>query len=95
MEQCMSKDFLFTTIRDVTDIGNSRDHPDLKMKICYVLMFVSSHFQLLRDLNRCCLFYDQIADCLNQGTNGTNSTNQLINLVDCWPFVSNFSSRPI
>ena len=30
MMQCMSKDFLFTTIPDVTDIGNSRDPPDLK-----------------------------------------------------------------
>ena len=30
MMQCMSKDFLFTTIPDVTDIGNSKDPPDLK-----------------------------------------------------------------
>ena len=30
MMQCMSKDFLFKTIHDVTDIGISRDLPDLK-----------------------------------------------------------------
>ena len=30
MVQCMSKDFLFTIIPDMADIGNSRDPPDLK-----------------------------------------------------------------
>ena len=33
MVQCMSKDFLFTTIPDMTDIRNSRDPPDLKTTI--------------------------------------------------------------
>ena len=30
MVQCMSKDFPFTTIPDMTDIGSSRDPLDLK-----------------------------------------------------------------
>ena len=58
-------------------------------------MLISSHFQLLRDLIRCCLFFDQPEDCLNQGTANTDSMSQLVNLEDSWPFVNNFSSRPI
>ena len=37
MVQCMSKDFLFTIIPDVADIGNSRDPPDLKTMDKYLL----------------------------------------------------------
>ena len=33
--------------------------------------------------------------CLNQGTAGTDGMSQLVNLGDSWPFVNNFSSKPI
>ena len=58
-------------------------------------MLISSHFQLLRDLLRCCIFFDQPEDCLNRGTANTDSMSQLVNLEDSWPFVNNFSRRPI
>ena len=58
-------------------------------------MLISSHFQLLRDLIICCLFFDQPEDCLNWGTASTDGMNQLVNLKTVGPFVNNFSSRPI
>ena len=42
MVECMSKDFLFTTIPDVTDIGNSRDPPDLKKDVDRVQYYANS-----------------------------------------------------
>ena len=49
------------------------------------------HFQPLRDLIRCCLFFDKLASCLSWVNSGTNSISQLLNLGDSWPFVNNFS----
>ena len=40
-------------------------------------MFMSSHFQLLRDLIRHYLFFDQLAGCHNWGTMGTDGMNWL------------------
>ena len=56
-------------------------------------MFMSSHFQLLRDLIRHYLFFDQLAGCHNWGTMGTDGMNWLATLRDNWPFVGNFFSR--
>ena len=50
-------------------------------------MFMSSHFQLLRDLIRHYLFFDQLAGCHNWGTMGTDGMNWLATLRDNWPFV--------
>ena len=52
-----------------------------------------SHFQLLRDLIRHFLLFDQLAGCLNQGIMGTDGMSWLVNLRDSWLFVSTFSSR--
>ena len=40
-------------------------------------MLISSHFQLLRDLLRCCIFFDQPEDCLNRGTTSTDGITYL------------------
>ena len=51
-------------------------------------MLITSHFQLLRDLIRCCHFFDQPEDCLNWGNASTDGMSQLDNLEDSWPFVN-------
>ena len=48
----------------------------------YVDMCTSSNFQLLRDLIRHCLFFDQLAGCLNWDTAGTDVMCWLVNLRD-------------
>ena len=53
---------------------------------------MSSHFQLMRDLFRCCLFFDHLEGSLNLGTAGIIGMNWLVNLGDSWPFVNKFNS---
>ena len=60
---------------------------------CLFVYFIS--FSTSERSNHMMSLFYQLVGCLSQGTNGTNSTSQLVNLVDSWPFVSNFSSSPV